>query len=334
MIHMIEQVNGKRDVVDLVVFSTDIQAMFPSLDIDVMASVAAEEFLKGDLEVNLDDTELGLYLAIMLDRQKLVELGLGDVTHTRKYNRGAKPGITTEEIFTRSEKVKTKFNPPIRKPTRQESRLMFSLALEQLILTTMKSHIYSFNGDIKKQKAGGSIGSSLTGALAVMYQLVWSRTFKELVQKAAASIPGYDTYMLYYYIDDGNICCECLPLGSRLIDGKIQIVESEIEADKLVPGDVRTAKIMQEIGNSISSFIKLTVDTPSLNESKWMAILDIKVKVVDNQIIYKFHKKKMANPLGIVSDSAMPDKVTRTTWVETGIRRMRNTSRRLPWQDT
>ena len=89
MIHMIEQVNGKRDVVDLVVFSTDIQAMFPSLDIDVMASVAAEEFLKGDLEVNLDDTELGLYLAIMLDRQKLVELGLGDVTHTRKYNRGA-----------------------------------------------------------------------------------------------------------------------------------------------------------------------------------------------------------------------------------------------------
>ena len=75
------------------------------------------------------------------------------------------------------------------------------------------------------------------------------------------------------------------------------------------------------------------MDTPSINDSKWMTILDLKVQVVDNKIIYKFHKKKMSNPLGIVRDSAMPDKVTRTTWVETGIRRMRNTSRRLPWQE-
>ena len=115
--------------------------------------------------------------------------------------------------------------------------------------------------------------------------------------------------------------------------GKIEIVQDQIEADRQIPGDIRTAKIMQEIGNSISSFIKLTVDTPSINDSKWMAILDLKVQVVDNKIIYKFHKKKMSNPLGIVRDSAMPDKVTRTTWVETGIRRMRNTSRRLPWQE-
>ena len=41
----------------------------------------------------------------------------------------------------------------------------------------------------------------------------------------------------------------------------------------------------------------------------------------------------MSNLLGIVRDSAMPDKVTGTTWVETGIRRMRNTSRRLPWHE-
>ena len=115
--------------------------------------------------------------------------------------------------------------------------------------------------------------------------------------------------------------------------GKIEIVQDQIEADRQIPGDIRTAKIMQEIGNSISSLIKLTVDTPSINDSKWMAILDLKVQVVDNKIIYKFHKKKMSNPLGIVRDSAMPDKVTRTTWVETGIRRMRNTSRRLPWQE-
>ena len=46
--------------------------------------------------------------------------------------------------------------------------------------------------------------------------------------------------------------------------GKIEIVQDQIEADRQIPGDIRTAKIMQEIGNSISSFIKLTVDTPSI----------------------------------------------------------------------
>ena len=50
-----------------------------------------------------------------------------------------------------------------------------------------------------------------------------------------------------------------LPLGSRLINGRIEIVESEIEGDREIPADIRTSKIFLQIANSVS-FLKLTVE--------------------------------------------------------------------------
>ena len=61
------------------------------------------------------------------------------------------------------------------------------------------------------------------------------------------------------------------------------------------------------------------------------ALLDIQVKVENNQVIYKFYSKPMANPFVILSKSAMSDKIKRNTLVQEAIRRLRNTSRTLPW---
>ena len=89
------------------------------------------------------------------------------------------------------------------------------------------------------------------------------------------------------------------------MNDKIVIMEDEIEADKAIPNDIRTSKLLLEIANSISGFIKLTADSPSLHESGWMPILDLQVKVENNQIQYKFYKKPVANPLLMRTDSAM-----------------------------
>ena len=54
------------------------------MDIDDCAEIVADEWLKPDLDIEVDievDTmELGLYLAIMYDRQELEHWQLGDVT--------------------------------------------------------------------------------------------------------------------------------------------------------------------------------------------------------------------------------------------------------------
>ena len=177
------------------------------------------------------------------------ELGLGEVTHTRKSKLGAKPGITTEEVLDRSTKTVSKFKPPVRSPTKEETRRMFSLALESLILTTMDNHMYSFNTDIRLQDEGGSIGNTLTCALAVLFMVYWSRGFKSKLSLATEDFPQFYLKMFRYYMDDGNLGSTALPPGSRLIDGKIRIVESEVEPDKNIPSDIRTSALVRDVGN-------------------------------------------------------------------------------------
>ena len=110
----------------------------------------------------------------------------------------------------------------------------------------------------------------MTGALATLYMVHWVRIFRQKLSEAAANSPSFSLYLSQVYVDDKNISCEALPLGSRLINGKIQIVEEEIAYDNDIPADIRTSKVICEIGNSISNFIRLTVDCPSKNTRGWI----------------------------------------------------------------
>ena len=193
MISEIEKVNGRNDIKSLSILSTDVSAMYPSLNIDVCAKVVADEFYNSGLEINVDEVELALYLAVTVDRDEIVSLGLDEVVHTRIHNRGQHPGITTEEILKRSDtKTKTKFNLPVRKPTNDEVRKMFAKALEVSIKAAMSEHIYSFNNQLKKQADGGAIGNVLTGALATCYMLYWARLFVKKVNIATRICPLHD----------------------------------------------------------------------------------------------------------------------------------------------
>ena len=109
--------------------SIDVSAMYPSLDIDICAKVVAEEFYNSGLNINVDEEELSLYLAVTVDREELVKLGLEDVVHTRIHMRGQHPGITTEEISNRYSKTSSKFHKPKRQSDNNEVRLMIVLAL-------------------------------------------------------------------------------------------------------------------------------------------------------------------------------------------------------------
>ena len=100
LIHGIEEeVNNQPNINDLIIFSSYITAMFPSLDIAECAKVAADEFLNSDLVIkNIEDEELGLFLAVAADKDRLRELGLSDFVHTYE-GTGKHPGLTTEEIL-------------------------------------------------------------------------------------------------------------------------------------------------------------------------------------------------------------------------------------------
>ena len=46
------------------------------------------------------------------------------------------------------------------------------------------------------------------------------------------------------------------------------------------------------------SFLKLTVDSPSMHPAGFMPILDIQVRTEDGKIVYKFYKKEVSNSRG------------------------------------
>ena len=220
MLHDIDALNKRTDIKHLVIYSTDVENMYPRLDVTKVAEVVAEEYLKSDLNIEVDPTELSLYLAIMVEKDELHKVGLSDVVHTRISIGGRKIGITTEEIIDRGKKTKSLFYGPARVPTRDETRLMLSMALTILIKTAMQNHIYSFSRKIRRQTSGGGIGNKLTGALATVWMLYWARIFKNKIKSATEDIPDFE------------------------------IVDEFIESDQALPKDVRTADIILQIANS------------------------------------------------------------------------------------
>ena len=168
---------------------------------------------------------------------------------------------------------------------------MFARMLENLIKEAMAGHIFTFNGTIYRQASGGAIGNTLTGSLAALFMVWWSRQFKQKLMHATSDIPDFKLILQKYYVDDGTNVTTPLPLGSKLEEDKIVIDEELIDSDREIPADIRTSRILVEIGNGICEFIKLTVDSPSMNESGWMPLLDLQCMVKNNQNLYKFCKK-------------------------------------------
>ena len=210
---------------------------------------------------------------------------------------------------------------------------MFSVALEHLIKQAMGNHIYSFNGLLKKQTSGAAIGTTLAGALAVMYMIRWCRDFKLKLNFATSELDGFRLLMLKVYVDDSNIITTAFPLGTRLCeDGKIRVFDDQIEIDRDIPADQRAAKLFGQIGNTVSNFLKLTTDCPSNHPSGYMPMLDLQVKVdQNNKVEYLFYSKPMSSPFVILANSAMPIKIKRNSLVQEAIRRLRNTKRSLSW---
>ena len=127
--------------------------------------------------------------------------------------------------------------------------------------------------------------------------LWWCRAFIKALTAAMINITYFSLYLLLFYVDDTNLAMEELEPGCRLVDGKVVVVKEEVEGDKSIPGDCRTALVLQEIANSVCETIRMTRDCSSSHEYGWMPLLHVRVRVTgDNTLDYKFYSKKVANP--------------------------------------
>ena len=142
MYHALEAFNQKvsedhqSNIEEPVIFSMDVVAMFPSLDIAEVARAVNEEFVNSDLEIEFDERELGLYLAIIFQKERRKELELkhlDEVVPRRKHEAAKSVLMSTEEITARSERTVSKCHPACKDPTREEVKRMMGVALEEAV---------------------------------------------------------------------------------------------------------------------------------------------------------------------------------------------------------
>ena len=96
---------------------------------------------------------------------------------------------------------------------------------------------------------------------------------------------------------------------------------------------VRTIKVLQKIGNSISKCIQLTYDTPAMNRSGKLLVLDLELQTIGNVVVYSFYKKPISSMYTVLKRSAMADSVKLQTCFMECMRRMLNCSVTTPWKE-
>ena len=134
------------------------------------------------------------------------------------------------------------------------------------------------------------------------------------------------------YVDDLNAILTTLGPGVRYKHdvNKLEVVDDLVEEDAAKEKDETTMKVFGDIANSIDPDIDVEIDFPSQHPSKMLAILDMQMGMLDNnKVQYMFYRKPMANKYTMMANSAVSDRVKRSTMTNEALRRLLSCSPNL-----
>ena len=326
MLASIEDVNNSGDLdEECIVGSTDVKALYPSIDIDFAAEKVGEVFLESEVNVaEIDSRELGLYLALNRTKEQLQTKGLAEFCPTRKRNGGRPPTMTgCAQNKNASKRFRPWKAPTNKDPDDYVKKKMLAEAITIAVCFTMKNHMYTFNGEVKRQQRGGPIGLGLTGDVAQVFMCWWDKEFIEKMRE-----DGIDVMLYKRLVDDINM----------VLKKRRNPTEGD---DNETTADERIMTRVQRIGNEVHSSIELTFDCPSRNPDRKMPILDLKVWLASMfdevthesrvLVLHEYYHKDVASRAVINARSAVPWRDKRTILTQEILRVLRNCSRHLPW---
>ena len=307
-----------------VILSADVKALYPSLDVDFTTDIVCEMFQNSRISIKgIDYEELGLYLRLNKTVEEIEELGLRDYCPTRKSTRGPNPNITGCGSKIKKEDRFHCWNKPTKKITEEDEAVqkkMITEALRIIIKFIMKNHIYQFDNKIRKQENGGAIGVELTGELAKIFMVWWTKQFQKKSNDEGIRINLYKIY-----VDDINLMTN-IPRNVDIRGGTPEVKERN------------TAELVKRTGDTIHRSIILETDCPSNHPDKKLPILDLKVWIQEanrkRKIMHEFYQKDVSSVATINARSTLPWKTKRTILVQDTLRIMRNCHKDLPWEET
>ena len=209
--------------------SADVEALYPSLDVDFTVEKVCEVFMGSSMNIKgINYKELTLYLSLNKTDQELQNLGIHEFCPKRRSNRGPRPSITGCGMMDNEEdRYRPWIFPDITGLDDREERRLVTEALRIVLLTIMGTHTYEFAGSLKRQKEGGPIGMELTGVVAQVFMVWWDRELRRRLDEI-----DFRMLMHQRYVDDTNVAPKESEVGARHDGKRLMINETTIAEDK------------------------------------------------------------------------------------------------------
>ena len=154
MMAEIARVNAEGLSDKVIVGSTDVKALYPSLDIEFTIQVVCEVVDSSGVTIDgMNYEEMGLYISLNRTTDEIQALGLDAVCPVRARRRGARPTITASGSAAKKEDRFHPWLPANSIPSRRQQRLMFIEALRIGLKVVMNNHTYMFDGRTRKEEA-------------------------------------------------------------------------------------------------------------------------------------------------------------------------------------
>ena len=202
-------------------------------------------------------------------------------------------------------------------PSDEEKKKMFCRAIRLMIEKTMSLHDYVFDGNVIRQKGGGSIGLDLTGVVSRIYMSHWDEIFKQKMTAENINVKLYKRYE-----DDIDL----------IIENEKENTKSQNEKEN------NTLKECMKIADSIHKSIKVTGDIPTRYDDCKLPILDLKVWIDEVEpgvykVITNHYMKDVSTRAVIDNRSSHPIQMKRNVMINEILRILRNCNEYCPWEE-
>ena len=305
--------NENEDLGKCMVGSMDVEALYPSIDVDFSVDRCGDLLLEsGATFENVDYKELGLFLSLTMTEEERIDREINQYCPTKKKPKGRKPTITASGTSNKDEDRWNPWDPAEISPTNTLDQMrMVTAALVSSMKYTLKNHVYTFEGKYFKQVEGGAIGVGLAGEVANVFMIWWDRSLKSLLSESLIRLKLYSRY-----VDD------------------IDLVTTTIGSGNQSKSEERAMKYIQDIANGIHNSIRVTIDYPTKHPNNRLPVLDLEQwieevnvnGVMKHQLLHSHFMKEMSNKGVIRKNSALTMSTKTNILVADLVRVMRNVS--------
>ena len=337
----------------IVVASVDAVGLYPNLNPRAAARQCNKEISESEVKMpDIDLRSASIFLAATMERKEIVKMGLHDFVPVRRSKMGKVPGLVKGSEITSRTVVKdkkdncdpepptkvtfggsgSKWGVPRRQPEGKDKMRLIGMVVEVAILIVTRNHHYRFGGNMYRQEEGLPIGSRLTGSIARICTDQWSRGMDLVLEENLVK-----RYLKEKYVDDVNLVVEAVGLGVRWKEGTLRWTQECEDQDRNQgrTHDSVTTQVLVEMANSVDPNITFTGEGADDHEGGRVPMLDLKVwRSVgpggEELLRHCYYEKPITSKMMVMAKSALPMKTKMTVLAQEIIRRMRNTSPKLP----